>query len=777
VATRIQNRGRPSRYAAALILVFAATMLRAALDPLLEDQAAFSFQFVAVVIISWFAGFEAGLVAAFSSALSAAYFFMQPRHSLALQVPGTAAGAIVYTATAVGLAWLTSRWSAAERAAAETHEALESRERLSKALMDASTDSISLIDRAHVLVVNAAAARRLGKTADELRGVEFRRLFPALAAERGRRVEQVFATGQAVQFEDERGGICFEHTLYPAFGPTGEVVAIAVFSRDVTEQRRAESERREISERLAYHVENSPLGVIEFGPDVRVTRWAGAAERLFGWSADEVLGKRIDEFHFVYEEDAAQVRSAADDLWTGADPRRFSANRNYRKDGQVVWCEWYNSALHDESGNIRSILALVLDVTGRTRLEQELRTQAQQLATVNRVKDDFLATLSHELRTPLNAILGWTQILGGATLNESRLRQGLETIRRNARLQAQMIEDLLDVSRIVTGSLRLAIHPFGLRAAVEEAIDGIRPAAEAKQIIVSADVESGLTLSADQVRVQQVLWNLLSNAVKFTPPGGTVRVSARRVSSAIEIGVSDTGIGVPKEFVPHIFERFRQADSSPTREHGGLGLGLAIVRHIVELHGGTVSAASEGPGRGAVFTIRMPVGPAAAPVADVPSQAPAAAAQPRGALLDGVRVLVVDDDADARDMTATIFDAVGAVVLSAASASEALAAMPSFHPHVMVSDIAMPGMDGYQFIRELRSKGSPYERLCAVALTAYGGSAAKDAALDAGYDRYLAKPVVVDQLIATITSLVDRSPRALNGTTHTAEGDARADPR
>ena len=752
-------------------------MMRAALDPLLDDQAAFSFQIVAVMVTSWFAGLEAGLVAAFSSALFAAYFFMPPRHSLALQVPGTAVGAIVYTATAVGIAWLTSRWSAAERAAAETHEALESRERLFKALMDASTESISLIDRERVLVVNATAARRLGTTVDEVRGADFRRLFPALAAENARRVEQVFATRQAVQFEDERGGICLEHTLYPAFGPTGEVVAVAVFRRDVTEQRRAESERREISERLAYHVENSPLGVVEFGPDIRVTRWAGAAERLFGWSADEVLGKRIDEFHFVYDEDAAQVQSAADDLWAGADPRRFSANRNYRKDGQVVWCEWYNSALHDESGHIRSVLSLVLDVTERTRLEQELRTQAQQLATVNRVKDEFLATLSHELRTPLNAILGWTQILTGATLNESRLRQGLETIRRNARLQAQMIEDLLDVSRIVTGSLRLAIHPFDLRAAVEEAIDGIRPAAEAKEITVSADIESGLTLSADQVRIQQVLWNLLSNAVKFTPPGGTIRVSARRVSSTIEIGVSDTGIGIPKEFVPHIFERFRQADSSPTREHGGLGLGLAIVRHIVELHGGTVSAESEGPGRGAVFTIRMPVGPVAARAADLPPHAPAGAAQPRGALLDGGRLLIVDDDADARDMVATIFDAVGAIVLSAASATEALAVIPSFHPHVVISDIAMPGMDGYQFIRELRSKGPPYERMCVVALTAYGGSAARDAALGAGYDRYLAKPVVVDQLIATVTSLAVPSPRALTGTAPRAEDNARADPR
>jgi PAS domain S-box-containing protein len=494
-----------------------------------------------------------------------------------------------------------------ERVRAE--EAILANERTLTALMDAATESILLLDRTTVLVSNATAAARFGKSVDQVRGTSWRAyLTPELAATRAARIDEVFATGQPVQFEDERAGICFEHTYYPAFAADGAVAAIAAFSRDVTEHRRAETALRDLSQRLTYHVSHSPLAVIEFGPDMRVTQWTGEAKRVFGWTAEEVVGKHMSEFPWVHEDDVAHVREVTRDLRTGAHPRRFSANRNRRKDGTVVFCEWYNSSLVDASGQLQSILSLVLDVTERTRLEEQLRAQAQALATANRVKDEFLATLSHELRTPLHAILGWSQLLATNNEGNESLRRGLSAISRNAQVQTQLVEDLLDVSRIVTGSLRLHMEVVDIRDIADRSVEALGQAADAKQLRVELQVESGLTLHADPVRLQQVAWNLLSNAVKFTPPGGTVTIAAHRTAQELELTVGDSGVGIHRDFLPHVFERFSQEDASLTRAHGGLGLGLAIVRHIVELHGGTVSACSEGEGRGSLFTVKLPVG-------------------------------------------------------------------------------------------------------------------------------------------------------------------------
>jgi len=315
----------------------------------------------------------------------------------------------------------------------------------------------------------------------------------------------------------------------------------------------------------------------------------------------------MGDFNWIHEDDRTRVEEIAAQMQSGGNSGTVSANRNYRKNGTVLFCEWYNSAIVDESGRMHSLLSLVLDVSERIRLHEELVTQTQELIAANRLKDDFLATLSHELRTPINAVLGWAQILKSAKLAPERVNKGLETITRNARLQAHLVEDLLDMSRIVTGSMRLDVQPVGLWSVVDETLESLRPGADAKRQQISCNVERGLILTADPMRLQQVLWNLLSNAVKFTAPGGSIAIGARTDNEDVAIVVSDTGIGIPPEFLPHVFERFRQADGSTTREHGGLGLGLAIVRHIVELHGGTVEARSEGPGRGATFIVRLPL--------------------------------------------------------------------------------------------------------------------------------------------------------------------------
>jgi PAS domain S-box-containing protein len=577
-----------------VLAVVLPTLGRLLLDPLLEDEAPYLLHLAAVGAATWIAGGRAGAIALVGGTLGVQWLFLSPRGEfLPSRVP-TIAGELLFLFVGAATVWLVSRTRRAER-------------RIT-GLLHAATESIWLFGRdGTVLVANAVAASKVNRTIEDVQGRKWQSLIePEAAARREVHVQRVLETGQPVRFEDERNGQQFDHHFCPVFDDRGSVAAVAVFSRDVTQQKRAMEELRELSQRLTYHVDQSPLAVIEWGSDMRLTRWSAEAERVFGWRADEVLGKRMEDFRWVYEEDAGRVQAVSADLRTGLDPQRFSLNRNYRKDGAVVWCEWYNSSLLDESGRMKSILSLVLDVTARRMLEEQLRATAAELARANRLKDEFLATLSHELRTPLHAIVGWSSMLLSGRLPPDRVPHGLEVIARNARAQAQLIEETLDMSRIITGKLQLSLEPVNLPAVLAPALESMRPAADAKGVAVESHLED-VTLSADAARLQQIVWNLVSNAVKFTPPGGRVRVRATSCDEHLEIVVEDTGIGIAPEFLPRVFDRFSQADASTTRQHGGLGLGLAIVRHVAELHGGSVSASSLGPGHGATFTVRLPL--------------------------------------------------------------------------------------------------------------------------------------------------------------------------
>ncbi|HUF93462.1 MAG TPA: ATP-binding protein, partial [Candidatus Limnocylindria bacterium] len=369
-------------------------------------------------------------------------------------------------------------------------------------------------------------------------------------------------------------------------------------------------------------------------------------------------------------------------------------------------------------------------------------------------KDEFVATLSHELRTPLTAILGWVRMLRAGSMDAAATERGLDVIERNARSQAQLIEDLLDVSRIATGKLRLDVRPLRIADVIEAAVDTLRPAAEAKEQRLTAilDPRTG-QVSGDPDRLQQVVTNLLSNAVKFTPKGGRVEVRLARVGSHVEIVVSDSGPGIPPQSLPHIFDRFRQADSSSTRQHGGLGIGLAVVRHLVELHGGTVDARSD-EGGGASFTVTLPVLPmhAVTPGAEHPTAGGTAAAA--SSALRGVRVLLVDDEADTLEVFTTVLAARGAEVRTADSASTALEILERWTPDLLVSDIGMPGRDGYALIRQVRAtraQGAP--PLPAIAVTAYGRVEDRIRILDAGFQMHLTKPVDPAELVAAVASL------------------------
>jgi signal transduction histidine kinase/ActR/RegA family two-component response regulator len=421
----------------------------------------------------------------------------------------------------------------------------------------------------------------------------------------------------------------------------------------------------------------------------------------------------------------------------------------------------------------QKIAALSKEVIERKKAEQQRDEllQSERAARVeaernSRMKDEFLATLSHELRTPLNAILGWTSLLEQESLASS-VAEGVEVIARNARSQKQLIEDLLDMSRIISGKIRLDVQRVELATVIESAIATVRPAAEAKgvRLQVTLDPIAG-PVKGDPGRLQQVVWNLLSNAVKFTPKGGRVQVSLERVNSHLEIVVADSGDGIKPEFLPHVFDRFQQADSSTTRKYGGLGLGLSIVKQIVELHGGTVKAKSPGAGKGATFTVVMPLMLLHSPNGNGGAEDrvhPGSDAQ-RGHDpceshdLAGINVLVVDDEPDARELVKKLLETCNATVFVAAGADDALATLADQKVDVLISDIGMPGMDGYEFIRKLRARNAKEGgRVPAIALTAFARAEDRMRAMISGYNLHLSKPIEPTELIVAVASLAGRT--------------------
>lgn len=425
--------------------------------------------------------------------------------------------------------------------------------------------------------------------------------------------------------------------------------------------------------------------------------------------------------------------------------------------------------LKDKQGLLNMFFAVGSEIgqfVRRKRIETERenlllreKTLRQQAEKANRMKDEFLATVSHELRTPLNSILGWGQILNAGGLTESEQKNALEAIFRNAKSQSQLIDDLLDTSRLIGGNVHLDLSPTEIAPLIANAIEVAKPAAVAKNITISREFRSDVSkITCDAQRLQQMVWNLLTNAVKFTPGGGSVEIVCEHAGNSIEITVRDTGSGIAPEFLPHVFDRFRQADSSSTRTHDGLGLGLAIVRHLAELHGGSVSVASEGLGKGATFTISLPltltVG-SPEPAADEVKNTAAASANGNGRKLDGVRVLIVDDDDDASGMLRFALNSSGAEVRTSCSVPDAFTSMAEWLPDVLLADINMPGEDGYSLIRRLRARDPENgAAIPAIALTAMARPEDSERALSSGFQMHIPKPVDIDDLFSAVRSLI-----------------------
>ena len=509
--------------------------------------------------------------------------------------------------------------------------------------------------------------------------------------------------------------------------------------RDIGDRERANHEHAY----LAAIIASSNDAIVSKTLDGIITSWNATAERMFGYTSDEAVGSSI--LIIVPPERRDEERTILERLRRGERIEHFETVR-MTKDGRFITVSITVSPVRDESGRVIGASKVARDVSERSALlarEQVARARAEE---ASRLKDEFLATVSHELRAPLNAILGWAQILRSGTLDEEKVRHAIAVVERNARTQAQVIEDLLDVSRIITGKLRLDIQPILPARSIASAIESVKPTAEAKGVTLHADLDADAgPISGDASRLQQIVWNLLSNAIKFTPRGGRVEVRLQRAAGQVELSVRDTGIGIDPQFLPHVFDRFRQADASTTRSFGGLGLGLAIVRHLVELHGGSVRAESAGKGQGSAFFIRFPMRQAVLPESE--GQVPRESGAPffgheELPKLAGVRIVVVDDEPDTRELLREVLERCGAEVREASSAAQAFREVQEWRPAVIVSDIGLPGEDGYELIRKVRE----WERESgawtpAIALTAYARTKDRMRALVAGYQVHVAKPI------------------------------------
>ncbi len=535
---------------------------------------------------------------------------------------------------------------------------------------------------------------------------------------------------------------------------------------DITESKRTHTQElqeaiRSTEQRHRDLVEQLDAIFWEAEPDTgRITFVSGGAETILGFPRERWMSEPDFWMSRVHRDDRALVAQAWMQAAAAGGQHSFEF-RALTAEEREVWLHARIRSPRPAAGE-QYLFGVMLDVTERKRGEEErarLYAAAEEARaaaeSANRAKDEFLATMSHELRTPLNALIGYAQLLREDQLPPTLIDHALESIERTAKLQSKLVDDLLDVSRIITGKLHLEVGWVDLAAVVDGAIETVRLAATSKRITLASAVDrSGLVVSGDATRLQQVVWNLLSNALKFTPEGGQVEIRLERVGSYARIVVKDTGQGISPDFLPHVFERFRQADGSTTRRSGGLGLGLAIVRHLIEMHGGTVSAESAGPGQGATFIARLPLSVAADAVSDAsPEHRAGSARRP----LEQVRVLVVDDDADGREVLRAILSQEGAEVTTVSSASEAVDALQRVQPHVLISDIGMPDEDGYQLLRRIRASGWHERRLPAVALTAYAGEDHRRRALDAGYQEHVPKPLDFRRIVALVAHLIDVS--------------------
>jgi PAS domain S-box-containing protein len=630
------------------------------------------------------------------------------------------------------------------------------------AIVESSDDAIISKDLDGTIVSwNRAAERLLGYTPAEILGQSVRVIIPPDrqseedhllgAVRRGETVDHF----ETVRLKKDGTPIPISLTVSPIRGAAGEIIGASKIIRDL---RRFQRTQRDAL-RLASIVDSSDDAIVSKDLNGIVTSWNAGAERIFGFTAAEMVGqsiRRLIPHDRQQEEDHVLSR-----IRRGERVEHYETIRQ-RKDGGLVPVSLTVSPILSQDGTVVGASKIARDISERERAEQERQRLLTIAREASRLKDEFLATLSHELRTPLNAIVGYVRMLQSDLLTGEKRTRALDTVARNVTSLTQIVEDVLDVSRIISGKLRLDVQPVDLPPVIQNAVETVRPAAEAKGVRLVTIVDPRTApVTGDPERLQQILWNVLSNAVKFTPRNGRVEVRLERVNSHVEISVSDTGAGISKEFLPHVFERFRQADAGITRERGGLGLGLAITRHLVELQGGRIFAESDGLGHGATFRIELPlrIAQTALPVEEREHpQTPHAGTHIAVPPLHGVHILAVDDDRDALALVREILEATGATVATADSAQQALDILEQMTPDVLLADLGMPEMSGFDLIDRVRRSDRPAIReIPAAALTAYARSEDRTRALRSGFQMHLAKPVDPGELMAAMAALAKRS--------------------
>jgi PAS domain S-box-containing protein len=623
---------------------------------------------------------------------------------------------------------------------------------------------------------NPAAARMFGYSAEEIIGQSISKLAPAnnpiplsTILERirlGETIEDL--AGQGVSKDGQT--IEMSWSLAPIHDETGKIAGVLCVGLDVSLLNRLQrSEQDQFF--LAALISSADDAIIGKDLEGIVTSWNAGAERIFGYTAEEMIGQPVEKI--IPKSHADEEPQILKRICRGERIAHYESER-VCKDGRIIDVSLTISPIRDHLGRIIGASKIARDVTEKKGAEikrreilleaQEARREAEearkQAEEASRAKDEFLAGISHELRTPMTAILGWNRMLLSGQLNADRQQKAFETIDRNARSQAQLIEDLLDVSRIISGKLRVDFKPVDMIAVITSAVEAVRPAAESKGIRVVTSFPSGAALVfGDAERLQQVIWNLLSNAIKFSPSDGSVHVELVQLGSQVEVRVIDNGIGIRPAFLPHVFDRFSQADTSMTRSYKGLGMGLAIVKSLVELHGGIVSVCSPGEGQGSVFTVTLPMSTAHADVTRLrPAERPALQKDFRQREdLVGLKILIVDDEPDTCEMLKFVFHECGSIVKTVQRAEAALDVFDLWQPDMLISDIGMPDVDGYDLIRTIRNERK--SQIPAVALTAMARIDDRLKALAAGYQMHVAKPVEPVELVtivAGLASLVNR---------------------
>jgi PAS domain S-box-containing protein len=755
-----------ARYAIAVLSAAAGVLLRAALNSVWGDRVPFITLFPAVMLSAWLGGFWPGIVCTAISAAAAAFMWMSPDWSWTVRDPREWLALLVFVALSAVISALNESWRRSARALATS-------ERHLAVTLGSIGDAVLTTDnQARVTHLNAVAETLTGWTAAEALGRPLEDVFVILD-EHGqppptnpvrRALQDGVVTGlEEVTLLRSRDGQTrpIDDSAAPIRTADGSTLGAVMVFRDVTERLRVDREReaqaRALRE-LAAIVQSSDDAIISKDLDSTVRSWNRGAERMFGYSSEEMVGTSIRVI--IPEERWSEEDDVLGQLRRGDTVDHFETVRR-RKDGSLVPVSLTISPIHGSDGSVIGASKIARDISQRQRAEAERaeslrREQAARAETdrASRLKDDFLAVLSHELRTPLNAVLGYGQLLATGALSAEQTQHAVLAIQRNAKAQAELIESLLDMSRVLAGKLELTLAQTSLPDVVGAAVDALRPEAAAKGIALELRVPPApIVVTADAARLQQVFGNLLSNAIKFTPAPGRVTLDFDASATEAQVRIADTGHGIPANLLPRIFDRFTQGDGEDARARG-LGLGLSLVRDLVAAHGGTVTAESGGRGLGSTFTVRLPIG-------DAMRQSTSGLGDrliPRDAVLGAspFEVLLVDDEQDARDMAMLMLGMKGARVRTAASAAEAIDLMHQRRPDVLLADIGMPGEDGYSLIRTWREveRTARSVRVPAIAVTAYASPRDRDMAAAAGFDWHIAKPIDLDELTRAIAAAI-----------------------